>query len=302
MFITKFKKEILEIIQKGLCISFSIIKESKNYSKTRNENKKKRYQKFLEKYTIKGKVYENCQIQAPDGEVLCYADSKRVNWYIERSLAEIISKEPSIIRLNFEPNGRGYTDIESDQVYYSKEKKNECVCCGSTSSYLRYHIVPLLYRKYFPENYKSRRSHDIVLLCATCHETAIKHSDKLKKQIAIEYDVPLNTFGEIHKHKEKLSSIRKLCISIVKNNNKIPEHRLEFLFTQIQVFISNNEQYNEYFTDKKLGEIVKFLSCEENCKNLLKVYGNIDLKKELCNTHGKKVVEKLKSLKEFIRR
>ena len=300
-FIKKMYRKILEILQESLNIPFEIFQEFHG-QKSRKEMKKERYKTFIDKYTIKKKVYENCQIQAPDGEILCYADSKKANWYVDRSLADVITLDPLVIRLNFEPNGRGFSDVEADQMYYSKEKKNECVCCGNTSSYLRYHVVPVLYRQYFPDNYKNHRSHDVVLLCASCHEIANKKSDIFKKQLAEEYKVPLNFFGEMHKYRQELRNLRKLTFSLGKNWENMPEDRKNTLISQIHEFVESHPQYNIYLKDKSLKELIEFLRNEHNCKSLLSVYGDIDWKKELGNSHGKLVVEKLTDLKGFIRR
>ena len=302
IFLERSKIKILAIITQGLSIDFEILREHKLATKSRKEKKQERYQVFLDKYTIKKKVYENCQIQAPDGEILCFADSKKANWYVERSLAEVIQISPLIIRLNFEPNGRGFSDVEADQMYYSKEKKNECVSCGSTSTYLKYHVVPLLYRQYFPDNHKNHRSHDIVLLCAVCHETANKQSDILKKQIAEEYGIPLKYFSEMRKIKDELNAAKKLSVSIVRNGKSMPEARAQILLQEVSEFVKNNEKYSEYLKGKDLDFVVAFLSREENCRILLGLYGQVNWRKELGNSHGKLIVEKLTDLKAFIRR
>ena len=268
---------------------------------SRMQKKQERYGKFLEKYTMSKKVYENCQIQAPDGEILCFTDMRKAKWYVERKLADVITESPFIIRLNFEPNGRGFSDVEADQIYYSKEKKNECVSCGSTTSYLKYHVVPLLYRQYFPKDHKSHRSHDVVLLCARCHEIANKHSDKLKYQISQEYGIPLHSFSDIHKSKETLRNMRKIALSILKNSKSLPANRMDALRSQVEEFIEQNTQYAEFFEGKNLDQLIEELSKEEFSKKLLNVYGNVNWKKELSNNHGKLVVEQLKDLKAFIR-
>lgn len=298
----KYLNEIVQAIKNGLEIPLEIPRDPLDANQQRIAKKQKRYNTFIEKYTIKKKVYENCQIQAPDGEILCYADMKKTKWYVERQLAEIVSENPLIIRLNFEPNGRGFSDVEADQMHYSKEKRNECVGCGSTTSYLRYHVVPVLYRQFFPDNYKSHRSHDVVLLCSNCHQIANKHSDVLKKQIAKEYGIPLNFYSDMHKAKESIYNVRKLCLSILKNKERIPEDRKMFLESKVQDFINENPQYNIFFEGLGMNEILNKLSKEEYCKEILKVYGEFNWKKDIGNAHGKKVVEKLTDLKSFIRR
>lgn len=79
-------------------------------------------------------------------------------------VVEKIQEDPVWIRLKFEPKGRGH----ADDPFYLSQKKNICVCCGAGDHYLRHSIVPHAFKKYFDETLKSRDSHDVVLLCASC--------------------------------------------------------------------------------------------------------------------------------------
>lgn len=301
-FLNKHIQQIISLQLECSSVKYEIFTEHPGKPSERKQKKQERFNKFIEKYTINKKVYENCQIQAPDGEILCFADTKKANWYLERSLAITVQESPLIIRLTFEPNGRGFSDVEADQAFYSKEKKNECVSCGGTKSYLKYHVVPLLYRQYFPDNYKSHRSHDVVLLCVKCHETANKHSDVLKKQISKDYGIPINSFSLLHKQKEELFLIRKTALSLIKNGDKLPSDRRDLMQGQILRFLEENQQYAERFNGLSIEESVRVLSVEKNCKELLGVYGEVNWRKELGNNHGKMVVDKITDLKAFIRR
>jgi hypothetical protein len=111
---------------------------------------------------------------APDGEHLSNCDYKKANWYVERGLAEKICDTPYTIRLLFEPNGRKGTPKPHIELYddhfYTVERENICVSCGKDKDYSRFHVIPTLYRQHFPDELKSHRSHDIVILCFTCHE------------------------------------------------------------------------------------------------------------------------------------
>lgn len=72
------------------------------------------------------------------------------------------------IKLNFEPSGRGITAFDGqkdDDEFYVEYRKNICVVCGHDKNYLRYQIIPSMYRMFFPDKYKSHRSHDVLLLC-----------------------------------------------------------------------------------------------------------------------------------------
>ena len=120
-------------------------------------------------------MYENCKMVAPDGGLLSNCDMKKAMWYIERDLADKICDNPFTIKLRFEPNGRGIPASQSaiyDDKFYVVDRKNQCVVCGKDKDYSRFHVVPTLYRTHFPDELKSHRAHDIVLLCFFCHEQA----------------------------------------------------------------------------------------------------------------------------------
>jgi len=50
--------------------------------------------------------YENCRILSPEGVGLATCGLKKVRWYLERDLAELVSEDPAVIRLKFTPKGR----------------------------------------------------------------------------------------------------------------------------------------------------------------------------------------------------
>lgn len=108
--------------------------------------------------------------------------------YVKRGLAEDLKEDPPAIRLLFEPKGR---PEDENNEFYIQSKTNRCVGCGESSHYLRYRVIPSCYRQYFPEHLKSHRSHDIVLLCVDCHEIAHRAAEKHKREIALEFGVPL---------------------------------------------------------------------------------------------------------------
>ncbi|XP_074290056.1 protein RRP6-like 3 [Silene latifolia] len=143
---------------------------------------------FVQKFSCKAPVYHNCRIYANDGRLLCYCDRRKLEWYLNRQLAELIDDDPPAITLLFEPKGR---PEDEGNDFYIQSKRNLCVGCGETKHYLRYRIIPSCYRMHFPEHLKSHRSHDIVLLCVDCHEVAHAAAEKYKRHIAAEFGIPL---------------------------------------------------------------------------------------------------------------
>ncbi len=59
--------------------------------------------------------------------------------------------------------------------------------CGKEDKYVKFYVVPSLFRRHFPEKYKSHRCHDILLLCISCHDKAGKYNDVFKGQIMEKY-------------------------------------------------------------------------------------------------------------------
>ncbi|KAL9453654.1 hypothetical protein AB3S75_009292 [Citrus x aurantiifolia] len=170
---------------------------------------------FVQKFSCKSPVYHNCRIYANDGRLLCYCDRKKLEWYLTRDLAKLVEDNPPAIMLLFEPKGR---PEDEGNEFYIQSKKNICVSCGEGNHYLRYRIIPSCYRIHFPEQLKSHRSHDIVLLCVDCHEVAHAAAEKYKKQISAEFGIPLF----IHK-------LRTAAMALLHHGRTMPSNRREEL-------------------------------------------------------------------------
>lgn len=134
----------------------------------------------------KSPLYDNCFLQAPDGQPLCTCDKKKAKWYLDKGIGELVSENPFIVRLLFEPSGRP----DSQQDYYLTAKENLCVVCGKADSYIRKNIVPHEYRRHFPTEMKDHNSHDILLLCTSCHAASNVHDGFLKQNLAEEFSAP----------------------------------------------------------------------------------------------------------------
>ena len=161
-----------------------------------------RFLEFSKRWCAKSAVYGNYSLLAPDGCVLAKCDEKKVAWYLRRGLADRVSDKdkPLSIQLRFNPEGRKHYDLMTpDELaqqkradeFYVKEKSNMCVCCGAEQNYLRFHVVPTMYRKHFPEEFKSHSSHDVVLLCVVCQERAQKSQQVFHRELAVECGVGL---------------------------------------------------------------------------------------------------------------
>ena len=196
----------------------------------KQKQKEERKKKLVPHFSCKKEVYENCKMLAPDGELLSNCDKKKVQWYIERDLAIVVKEEPLTIKLKFEPNGRSlttdkkYEDIYDDH-FYVVDRKNQCVVCGNESQYSRFHVIPSLYRQHFPDELKSHRSHDVLLLCFECHEKSSNMQEKVKKTLSEQYLIPLNDLSESKQLQSELQKIQKIATTLSKDSSSIPEEK-----------------------------------------------------------------------------
>ncbi|XP_077587726.1 exonuclease 3'-5' domain-containing protein 2 [Stigmatopora nigra] len=134
----------------------------------------------------KSPLYDNCFLHAPDGQPLCTCDKRKAKWYLDKGIGVLHSEDPFVVRLLFEPSGRP----DSQEDYYLTSKDNLCVVCGREDSYIRKNIVPHEYRRHFPSEMKDHNSHDVLLLCTTCHAASNVHDAFLKQKLAAEFAAP----------------------------------------------------------------------------------------------------------------
>ena len=314
----KFYNDIIEFIinrtkeiEKYISNKNPELKDKKDVIEGKKANILKNLKKEVSKkntmstFICKHPIYESCKMLAPDGQQLCFCDYKKMTWYVSRNLAELISEDPPVFRLYFEPNARGCIDEDSKSSnFYTAPRSNCCVICGKSDNYLRFHIVPLLYRSCFPENLKSHKSHDVVLLCLSCHENARKVYEKKKQEISLKYDVPLNVQSDGKINYLKLQQIQKKCRVLRRDKKPLPEKaqiklkkdiinnigQLKNDYDKLKEFIENNGLKCEKVED--IDD--KFL---ELFSEKFEIENNAEAKK---NMHGQLVLEKVKDLKEFI--
>jgi len=142
----------------------------------------------------KSPLYHNCMLQAPDGQLLCTCDTKKAKWYVSKDIGVLISEDPMIVRLRFEPSGRPEGKAGE---YYLSVKPNICVVCGKEESYLRKSVVPHEYRRYFPAVMKDHQSHDVLLMCVPCHQRSNMHDASMRRQLAEECNAPIGTETDV---------------------------------------------------------------------------------------------------------
>lgn len=179
--------------------------------------------------SLKSVAYENCVMQAPDGTEMCRCLRKRAQWYISRGLAELVSEDPFVFRLKFFPKGLG----NASDPYGLAPKENRCVVCGREEALTKHHIVPHMYRRFFPETIKGRNSHDVVVICVDHHEeyesAAMEFKNQLHKQITGEMiHTRMHVIDTTAKH------VSGLCRTIVNAGEKIPEDRVMAIIAELR--------------------------------------------------------------------
>lgn len=185
--------------------------------------------------------YGNERVYAPNGKLMYLSSTKRANWYLNRNLA---TKVDDGIILNFEPNGYGY----HGDNYNLSEKHNRCVVCGvaELSLLTKHHIVPTIYRKYFPLEVKSRNSHDVVIICEDCHHEYEIEATNLKIELAKKYNIVNHQDINKIRLQNNLSNRKAYCIAktLTAKNDKIPEYKrilMEIKFEMLSGLIANSE-------------------------------------------------------------
>ncbi|KFP81548.1 Exonuclease 3'-5' domain-containing protein 2 [Apaloderma vittatum] len=208
----------------------------------------------------KSPLYDNCFLHAPDGQPLCTCDRKKAQWYLDKGIGDLVSTDPFVVKLRFEPSGRPESQVD----YYLTVKENLCVVCGKRESYIRKNIVPHEYRKHFPIQMKDHNSHDVLLLCTSCHAISNYYDNHLKQQLAEEFGAPIGS-------EEGVRLLEDPLRRQVRSGDSLPDPRRAELLQSIKDFFDT-----EAVTPEMLQEAA-------------------DLETRICNEsympHGLKVVQ-----------
>lgn len=198
----------------------------------------------------KSPLYDNCFLHAPDGQPLCTCDKKKAKWYLDKGIGELLSEEPFIVQLLFEPSGRP----DSQQDYYLTAKENLCVVCGKEDSYIRKNIVPHEYRRHFPTEMKDHNSHDILLLCLSCHAASNVHDGSLKQQLAEEYLAPQGCEEGVRLLEDSdRRRVRSAARALLTAGEGLPEQRRAELQAVIRSFYCGEEELTAEMLQQAAG-------------------------------------------------
>ncbi|UPQ96737.1 3'-5' exonuclease [Chloropicon primus] len=193
IFKEKIQPHLASLLRALLCDNTVVSEQGRGDKAHGKKTREMKRQQYVERFRRKTPAYDSCKILSKTGKPLSYCDRKKLQWYLKEKLATLVESDgegyPSIIRLNFQHNS---TDQQKRSPgVYPKRKGNYCVGCGEPKNYLRWHVIPTIYRHNFPIGLKSHRSDDIVVLCVHCHEVASAAADRLKSEIAKELSIPL---------------------------------------------------------------------------------------------------------------
>ncbi|KAM6393984.1 exonuclease 3'-5' domain-containing protein 2 isoform 2-T5 [Pluvialis apricaria] len=182
----------------------------------------------------KSPLYDNCFLHAPDGQPLCTCDRKKAQWYLDKGIGELVSTDPFVVKLRFEPSGRPESQVD----YYLTVKENLCVVCGKRESYIRKNIVPHEYRRHFPIQMKDHNSHDVLLLCTSCHAISNYYDNHLKQQLAEEFGAPIGSEEGVRLLEDPLRRQVRSGARALLNADGLPDPRRAELLQSIKDFFN----------------------------------------------------------------
>lgn len=243
---------------------------------------------------------ENWKVFHSNGIHMFTCGEKKALWYINRNLAKIIGNKS--IELTFIPKGNGFEDNE---IFGRCIRKAICVVSGLSDNLQRHHIVPYCYRTFFPEVYKSKNHHDVVLINHIKHSEYEQIANKFKDDIAkiygvktvnelnVEYTYKLRDIGK--RYSILLNYIHSIFKSYGKINESIKLEKLKFVSEETGIpfdFLCNLNYIQLY----KLYLLIK----EEQIKEV----NDFKLNNRIKYDHGYLVVQKLdtdEKMTEFIK-
>ncbi|KAK7201545.1 3'-5' exonuclease [Novymonas esmeraldas] len=177
-------------------------------------------EEVVEQRCCKGRdrpYYDNINVFAPSMELVFTVDRAKADWYVtKKGLANVVQWRTSTgatvtqeeraalgdaagdvdvagIQLSFTPDFARYNDahIRRNMDYFKQPKENICVVCGGGGSLVRFAVVPLMYRRFFPSVYMSHNSYDLLLLCPRCFATSRLLYDRLRRRVADDFGIPI---------------------------------------------------------------------------------------------------------------
>lgn len=244
---------------------------------------------------------ENWEVFHPNGKHMFTCGERKAEWYVDRDLAKIIGEKR--IQLTFQPKGYGFKE---DEVFGLAGRNIMCVVSGEKENLQRHHIVPYCYRRHFPEEYKTKNHHDVILVSYKVHEQYEVYASQLKDELAAEYGI--KTLNELNLDYTKIlcdfsetkaKTVSKL-FALFNSYGKIPQdvvfQNLEFISKNCGISFETLKSYSYI----QLYMLYQYLKDEYD-----REFNNIKRQNRTQFDHGYHLVQKLdthEKLEAFIKR
>lgn len=113
--------------------------------------------------------------------------------------------------------------------------------------------MPHEYRRHFPTEMKDHNSHDILLLCTSCHAASNVHDCFLKQQLAEQFYAPQGCEEGVRLFEDsERRRVRSAARALLTAGEGLPEQRREELQTLIKDFLDMSEE--QELTNEALQE------------------------------------------------
>jgi len=137
--------------------------------KVRTKTQTKTQTKMIPTKSVRARpLYDNILLLSQDGLPLARCGWRRATWYLRNDLATCLFKEGEEMKVQLKFRPKHKTKGLVGQFYLEK-RSNMCVVCGG-AGHRRKYVVPRRIRKLLPMVMKSHQSHDVLLLCTSCHD------------------------------------------------------------------------------------------------------------------------------------
>jgi hypothetical protein len=247
----------------------------------------------------KGLNLENWKVFSMGGKHMFTCGERKAEWYLNKKLAKLIGENE--IQLTFKPKGYGF---EEGEVFGLAGRVIQCVVTGEENDLQRHHIVPYCYRRWFPEEYKSKNHHDVVLVTYKIHEQYERQATIEKDQIAEDFGVKtLNEYNlEYTKILCEFSNERTKMLSrlhsIFKSYDIIPVDVIYDIFELVSKYSGINVEIIAKFNFIQLYKLYLLLK-----ENFEKEFDKFKENKQVEFDHGYHVVKQLdthEKIREFV--
>lgn len=103
--------------------------------------------------------------------------------------------------------------------------------------------MPHEYRRHFPTEMKDHNSHDILLLCTSCHAASNVHDSLLKQHLAEEFAAPQGCEEGVRLLEDSdRRRVRSAARALLTAADGLPEQRREELEVLIKSFLNVSER------------------------------------------------------------